>query len=127
MKNGVNIERKSEYLLVTVTDFLYQEVAMKCFQEILSACIEFNTQKVLLDFHLIDNKLSMVDEVIYIKRIALEYQQYIDANNPPLKIAFWGGSGLVKPHSPSPKIGKETGLDMIVTDSETAAIDWLNH
>ena len=126
MVNEVNIIKKPEYLLaVVVANSSCLEEGIRHFQDILSACSEFERQKVLLDFHLTNDDMSLIDEVMYIKRIAQEYQRYLDAGNPPLKIAFWGSPDRIKPHSPSPKIGKEIGLNMFVTDNEAAAIAWL--
>ncbi len=126
MSNLVNIESKSDFLLATATGEYCLEDTINHFQEILSACLEFKVYKVLLDFRQTTSELSMADELIYLKRMSQEYQSHLDAGYPPVKIAYLGLTDFIKPHSPSPKMGKEMGLEMILTENESLALEWLS-
>ena len=126
MSLSVEIEPKSEYLLVNVTGQYDLDEAVERFAEVVFACRKHDLNKVLVDYRTLEGETAKVQEIIYALRGGEFYRQHLEAGGVPLKMAYVSNDKHILSWTPGSDMAEKFGLEVFRTTDLNQAIEWLS-
>ena len=109
----VEIQKKDDYLVVTVIGNYDLNEAIKKFPLVITACRQTGLTKALIDYRDLEGDIPTTLDFLYTLQVIELYKAHRSAGGPPIRFAFVGANP--KPWPMGEEMGQRHGVEVLLT------------
>jgi hypothetical protein len=122
-KLEMEVTRKSDYLVFTVTGKYNLHEAIERFPMVLAACRQTGLSRALIDYRDLEVEAWATQDILYAQGVGDYYKQYLSTGGGAIRVAFLAPEP--RPWQDGEAIAEGYGLDALTTTDYNQALNWL--